>query len=328
MHAVILAGGKGTRLRPLTDTRPKPLLPFVGDPFAVGLLRRLAGAGCRDATFLVGQDAAPFAPLRDLGAQLGIPVTVATEPEPLDTAGAARDVLRNRDDGPFLVCNGDILTDLDYAALIELHRSGGAVATLALTRVEETSSFGVVDIGEDGRVLRFIEKPPPGTVEANTVNAGTYVLSPAAFDGTPEIGPLSFERAVFPTLVAAGATVLGSPSDAFWMDLGTPQRYLDGQRAVLTGACDWPIGADYTVADTTVRHRQAVVDPEAEVGGCVAIGAGVRIGAGASVENSALFEGVVVAAGATVRDAIVGEYAQVEATTLCTGTAAPGSHTG
>src|SRR5688572_11955279 len=130
MHAVILAGGKGTRLRPLTDTRPKPLLPFVGDPFAAGLLSRLAAAGCRDATFLVGQDEAPFAPLRGLGERLGIGVDVVTEPEPLDTAGAARDVLRNRDDGPFLVCNGDILTDLDYAGLVRAHEAAGAIATL------------------------------------------------------------------------------------------------------------------------------------------------------------------------------------------------------
>ena len=313
MHAVILAGGKGTRLRPLTDTRPKPLLPFVGDPFAAGLLARLAAAGCRNATFLVGQDAAPFAPLRALGERLGIGVDVVTEPEPLDTAGAARDVLRNRDDGPFLVCNGDILTDLDYAGLVRAHQAAQAVATLALIRVEETSTFGVVETSPDGRVQRFVEKPPPGTLAADTVNAGTYVLSPAAFDGSPEIGPLSFERVVFPTLVAAGATVLGVPGDCYWMDLGTPQRYLDGQAAVLSDACGWPLGPDFQRCGTALVHLDAEVDATAQLVGTVTVGAGATIAAGAVVTDSAVFEGAQVGAGARLRAVIVGEHAHVPA---------------
>ena len=310
MHAVILAGGKGTRLRPLTDTRPKPLLPFAGDPFAAGLLRRLNAAGCTNATFLVGQDAAPFAPLRDLGQSLGIPVDIVTEPEPLDTAGAARDVLRNRDDGPFLVCNGDILTDLNYAELVHTHREHDAVATLALTRVPETSTFGVVETSADHRVQRFIEKPPPGTVEADTINAGTYVLSPAAFDGSPEVGPLSFERVVFPTLVEAGATVLGIASDAFWMDLGTPDRYLGGQAAVLTGACTWPLGNDFRRAGTSLIHVDASVDNSAYCDAAV-VGPAAQVEAGATITASAIFEGARVGPDAIVDNSIVGENAHV-----------------
>ena len=323
MHAVILAGGKGTRLRPLTDTRPKPLLPFAGDPFAMGLLRRLVAVGCQTATFLVGQDETPFAPLRSLGRGLGIPVEIVTEPEPLDTAGAARDVLRNRDDGPFLVCNGDILTDLDYGELVQLHQQRSAVATLALTRVEETSTFGVVETS-DGVVQRFIEKPPPGTVDADTINAGTYVLSPAAFDGVPDLGPLSFERVVFPGLVAAGATVLGVASDAFWMDLGTPERYLAGQRAVLTGQCDWPLGDAFEQTGSTLVHRDAEVDPAAVLGDCVVVGPGASIGAGADLADSAIFERAVIGNDATVRNAIVGEYATVAAGAAVDGPVAPG----
>ncbi len=310
MHAVILAGGKGTRLRPLTDTRPKPLLPFAGDPFAAGLLRRLVSAGCRTATFLVGQQATPFQPLRTLGEQLDIPVEIVTEPEPLGTAGAARDVLRNRDDGPFLVCNGDILTDLDYTELVRVHDERHAVATLALTRVEETSPFGVVDISGDGRVQRFIEKPPPGTVEADTINAGTYVLSPAAFKHSPDTGQLSFERVVFPGLVAAGEMVLGIPSDAFWMDLGTPQRYLAGQAAVLKGQCAWPLGESFVMTGGCLIHRTAAVAADASLDGSV-VGPAARIGHGAVIRGSALFEHAVVGAGAAVRDSIVGEHAAV-----------------
>ena len=330
MHAVILAGGKGTRLRPLTDTRPKPLLPFAGDPFAAGLLRRLQAAGCTRATFLVGQDAAPFAPLHDVGAELGIAVDVATEPEPLDTAGAARDLLHGRVDGPAIVCNGDILTDLDYADLLSRHRAAGAVATLALTRVEDTSSFGVIELDADGRVRRFIEKPPAGSVAADTVNAGTYVLAPEAFDGFAPTGPLSFERAVFPGLVERGAVVLGVVDDAFWMDLGTPQRYLAGQRAVLDGTCTWPRGSAFAApADGVLVHRNATVDPHAVLQASVTVGAGARIGRGARLIDSAVFEDVQIGEGAVLDGVIVGEAATIAAgAVLAPGTViAPGAET-
>ena len=313
MHAVILAGGKGTRLRPLTDTRPKPLLPFAGDPFAAGLLRRLHAVGCDRATFLVGQDAEPFAPLRSLGTGLGVDVDVVTEPEPLDTAGAARDLLHGRSTGPVIVCNGDILTDLDYGSLLRAHESAGAMATLALTRVEDTSTFGVVDIDAEQRVRRFVEKPPAGTLDADTINAGTYVLSPGAFEGSPEAGPLSFERVVFPTLVDSGAVVLGIASDAFWMDLGTPDRYLAGHRAVLTGECVWPLGSDFEGSGSVLVHREARVDEAAVLTDCVVVGPQARVEAGARISRSAIFEGVTVGAGATVTDAIVGEGATVAA---------------
>jgi mannose-1-phosphate guanylyltransferase len=322
MRAVILAGGKGTRLRPLTDTRPKPLLPFAGDPFAAGLLRRLRAAGCTHATFLVGADGAPFAPLSQLGQTLGVVVDVVTEPEPLDTAGAARDLLRGAGDAPFVVCNGDILTDLDFAELIGAHTAAGATATLALTRVEDTSTFGVVETDADGAVLRFVEKPPPGTLAADTVNAGTYVLEPAAFSDSPASGPLSFERAVFPGLVEGGATVLGVASDAFWMDLGTPERYLAGQHAVLTEECRWPLGQDFRREGDSLVHRDATVAGDAELLASV-VGPGAQVHTGASVERSALFEDVDIGQGATVHDAIVGEGAIIAAGANVTGPLAP-----
>jgi len=311
MHAVILAGGRGTRLRPLTDTRPKPLLPFAGDPFAAGLLRRLRDAGCAAATFLVGQVAAPFQPLVALGDQLGIDVKVVTEPEPLDTAGAARDLLRARTDGPFLVCNGDILTDLDYGVLVQRHHDAGAVATLALTRVQDTSTFGVVETDANGRVQRFVEKPPPGTLAADTINAGTYVLSAEAFDGVADRGPLSFERAVFPHIVDSGRLLLGVADDAFWMDLGTPDRYLGGQAAVLLGQCAWPIGDGFEQHGSVLVHRSATVDTA--LGECVVVGPRTVVDGDASVTSAALFEDVSVGAGAQITGAIVGEGARLTA---------------
>lgn len=309
MDAVILAGGRGTRLRPLTDTLPKPLLPFMGEPYAAGLLRRLESVGVRRATFLVGRDAAPWAPLHALGEAVGVAVDVATEERPLDTAGAARRLFTGADrrDGPVLVCNGDILTDLDFGALLAAHRDAEATATIALTRVEDTRAFGVVVCDGSGRVTRFVEKPEPGTVPDDTVNAGTYVLGPAAFDAFAGDGRLSFEREVFPGLVEGGATVLGYPSGAHWADLGTPERYLAGHRAVLDGRCAWPTapGMGPVVALATV-HRTARIAASAQIGPGSVVGEDCRIDAGAALTDAVLHPGVVVGEGAVVRGSILG----------------------
>ncbi len=310
MHAVVLAGGRGTRLRPLTDVRPKPLVPFVGDPFAAGLLRRLRHAGCTRATFLVAADPAPFAPLRALGERLGVPVAVVAEPVPLDTAGAARDLLRDAAPDAVLVCNGDILTDLDYAALVATHRTQGAVATLALTRVTDTATYGVVEC-DDGRVRRFVEKPPPGAVAADTVNAGTYVLDPVAFATFDRPGPLSFERAVFPGLVAAGEVVVGAVSEAAWLDLGTPQRYLDGHAAVLSGRCAWPLGDGYEQRGRALVARDASVADDAAVEANSVVGPGSVVGSGARLDGAVLFAGVHVGARAVVEASVLDDGVRV-----------------
>jgi mannose-1-phosphate guanylyltransferase len=312
MHAVILAGGKGTRLRPLTDTRPKPLVPFMGEPFAAGLLRRLAAVGCDRATFLIAADPEPFDVLESVAHTLGIAVSASTEEVPLDTAGAARRLLGGGgEDGPVLVCNGDILTDLDLAALLAAHEEAGADATIALTRVEDTSTFGVVDCDGAGRVRRFVEKPPPGTVPADTVNAGTYVLSPNVFDGFPGDGPLSFERTVFPGLLDRGALLLGHAPQAYWADLGTPQRYLDGTRAVLERRCDWPPAPGMvTVGNAASAHVDAQVEG-AELAGGVVVGAGCRVAPGARLRDTVLFDDVEVEPDAVCDGAIVGEGARI-----------------
>lgn len=311
MHAIILAGGRGTRLRPLTDRRPKPLLPFMGEPYAAGLLRRLAAVGCTHATFLIGQDPEPFAVLEPVGRSLAIEVAASAEEVPLDTAGAARRLLRDHDEGPVLVCNGDVVTDLDLVALLAAHDAAGAAATIALTRVEDTAAFGVVVCDDAGRVRRFVEKPAPGTIEDDTVNAGTYVLSPGVFDAFGGDGPLSFERDVFPGLLEAGETVLGHPSEAYWADLGTPQRYLDGTRAVLDGRCAWPAAPGMvSVGRSAMAHESAEVEG-AELGAGVVVGEGCRVAPGVSLRDTALFPSVRVEADAAADGAIVGEGAVI-----------------
>jgi NDP-sugar pyrophosphorylase family protein len=314
VHAIVLAGGQGTRLRPLTNTRPKALMPLAGAPFAAGLLRRLQAAGCDRATFLVGAQAEPYAPLERLGSAIGLPVAVICEPRPLDTAGACRDLLRTGEPEPVVVCNSDILTDLGYAALVARHIEVGATATLATTRVADTSTFGVVECDPHGRINRFVEKPPAGTMTADTINAGTYVLAPDALQAFPGQGPLSFERAVFPSLLEAGAHLEGYPSDSYWLDLGTPQRYLEGHRAVLSGRCAWPVDDAYAASGQGVlRHVDAVISPDAAVGPEVVVGPGSRVEAGAAVAGSVLFEAVLIGAGARVRDAVLAEGSRVGA---------------
>jgi NDP-sugar pyrophosphorylase family protein len=313
MRAVILAGGRGTRLRPLTDSRPKPLLPFMGEPYAAGLLRRFAGAGVDRVTFLIGVDPAPYAELQHVAMTLRMEVDVATEDEPLDTAGAARQLLRDVDEGPVLVGNGDVLTDLDLVALLAAHDAAGAAATIALTRVGETSSFGVVVCDADGRVRRFVEKPAPGTLPDDTVNAGTYVLSPGVFAGFPGAGPLSFEREVFPGLVDSGALVLGYVSEAHWADLGTPERYLDGTRAVLDGRCAWPAAPGMVAAGVATQVHVDAEVTGSDLGPGVVVGEACEVGAGCVLRDTVLLPHAVLGIEVTADGAIVGEGARIGA---------------
>lgn len=312
MRAVVLAGGGGTRLRPLTNATPKPMVEFMGQPYAVGLLRRLAHAGVTHMDLLVGQDAEAFSALISAGRDLDVTVEIVTEERPLDTAGAARRLLRGASERAVIVCNGDVLTDIDYAHLVKRHHDADAVATLALTRVDDTSSFGVIECAPDGRVEQFIEKPPPGTTSADAVNAGTYVLDAAAFEPFAGDGPLSFERAVFPGLLADGALLVGEPYEAHWQDLGTPQRFRDGHRAVLDGRCAWPVPSSIDVRDdATAVHDTATLADGVELAPGTIIGNGVRVAPGARCRGAIVLTDATIGADATITDSIIGPGARV-----------------
>lgn len=321
-EACIVAGGQGTRLRPLTLTTPKPLLPFGGTPFLGGMIHRLADAGVRRVWLVVGADTGPFAVLADAAA-LGVSVVAVPEPAPLDTAGGLRSIA-DRLDGTVLVLNGDILTDVDYRAAVAHHGTSGADGTLVLTEVEDTSSYGVC-VRRGTRIEAFVEKPEPGTLTGqNAVNAGTYVLEPGALLAFDE-GPLSFERDVFPGILDRGGHLEGFVWDGVWADLGTPARYLAGHRLVLDGAMTWPPVAALGATDDGVRVGHHVdVAPEAEVRGPVllldgasiaaravvgphaVVGRGSRIGAGATVVDSVLFDRVELGAGVVARRLLAG----------------------
>jgi mannose-1-phosphate guanylyltransferase len=331
--AMIVAGGAGTRLAPLTASVPKPMVPFCGAPLLEGVVRRMAGAGVRRVLLIVGADPAPFAALGPALARHGVTVEVVPEPEPLDTAGGVRSAL-DRVEGTFLVLNGDILTDVDPRGLVEAHRRTDAAATLALVEVDDTSTFGVCVL--DGtRIVGFVEKPPAGTLPGQrSVNAGTYVLEPEAVARFPA-GRLSFERAVFPGLLDAGAHLEGVVGRGVWTDLGTCARLLDGQRTVLDGAMAWP-PLDDRPSDASGRriHPDARIAPGAVLDGPVLVGAGVVIedgahvgphvvladavlvGRGVRVVDAAVLAGARLATGAVVEGALVGPGAMVGAAAI------------
>jgi NDP-sugar pyrophosphorylase family protein len=312
--ALIVAGGRGTRLMPLTATVPKPMLPFCGAPFLAGLARRLGDAGVRRIGLVVGSDTGPFVPLVDLLAPHGIDVFLVPEPTPLDTAGGVRVATLGLDE-PVLVLNGDVLSDLDVAALAERHHVTGAAATISLTRIPDTSTFGVCVLDGD-RITSFVEKPAPGTLPGHdTINAGAYVLSAGVLAAFPD-GPLSFERAVFPTLLRSGAVLAGEVHEGVWTDLGTPERFLDGQRLVLDGALTWPPLEDLTELDVApgVRiGRDVIVAPDARLDAPVVLGDGVRIGPGAAVGPYVVAaEGVCIGARADVSSALLSAGCSIE----------------
>jgi mannose-1-phosphate guanylyltransferase len=298
---VVLVGGFGTRLSPLTLTTPKQMLPIVDRPMIEHVLAHLRSHGVDDAVLSLGYRPDAFTEAYPDGVAAGVRLHYAAEPEPLGTAGAIRFAARHAGiDERFVVGNGDILTDLDIGALVDLHERRNAEATVALQRVEDPSRYGVVATNGDGRVRAFVEKPPPGTAPSDLVNAGTYVLEPSVLDRIPEGRAVSIEREVFPAMADDG-TLFAMAGDTYWIDAGTPAEYLVAQLDLLDG-----------------RRGPAAkgVDPDAKIADGAAVtravvGADAVVEAGARVADAVLLPGAVVRAGALVTGSIVGRGAEV-----------------
>jgi mannose-1-phosphate guanylyltransferase len=333
---VVLVGGAGTRLRPLTLTAPKQVLPIVEVPMIERVLACLAPHGVDEVVLSMGYLPDAFVDLFPDGKSGHVRLTYAVEPEPLDTAGAVGFAARSAGiDERFLVVNGDILTDLDVTAMVAFHERRGAAATISLAHVDDPSAFGLVPVDDEGRVIAFLEKPAPGAVppalaqasaRGHLINAGTYVLEPSVLDRIPEGRRISIEREVFPALAAAGS-LYGFDSPDYWTDTGTPRQYLDAQLDLVTGRRPgppapgarltangvWTIGAATVpegVRGPAVIGEGAVVAEGACVEGSV-VGGGSRIDAGAQVQDSVLLPGAHVGEGAVVRRSIVGRGATV-----------------
>ena len=235
MFALVLVGGFGTRLRPLTEHTPKQMLPICGVPMIEWVVSHLADHGIEEIGLALGYRPDAFLAAYPDGRIAGIPYKVAVEPEARGTAGAIRfAALEMELNEPFLVLNGDVLTDLDIGALLSFHQEREAEATIALQAVADPSRFGVVTTSDDGRVREFIEKPPANSSPSNTINAGTYVLNPSVIARIPDTRPVSIERETFPKMALA-ETLFALESDTYWLDTGTPKQFLEANLDVLHG---------------------------------------------------------------------------------------------
>ncbi len=330
MRAIVLVGGEGTRLRPLTLTAPKQMLPIVELAMVERVLGQLAFHGIVEAVLSLGYRPDAFSDAYPDGVIAGVQSTYAVEPSPLDTAGAIGFAAAfSGIDDTFVVLNGDVLTDFDISDLVTFHRERGAEGTIGLTPVDDPSSFGVVPTDADGKVTAFIEKPPRDEAPTNYINAGIYVLEPSVLRRIAPDVRVSIERETFPAMVADG-TLYAKGSDAYWLDTGTPDAYLRAHRDLISdrrpgpptpdavadrelGPGVWTIGEVHAVAGSVSRSllgRGASIASSAVVTDSV-IGADAVVEDGATVADSVLLPGARIAAKATVEGSIVGPGATV-----------------
>jgi len=324
VKAVVLVGGEGTRLRPLTYTTPKPLLPIANQPFLERQLSWLASYGVTEVVLSLGYLPDAFEQHFPTG-RFACPggdllLRYAVEDHPLGTAGAIRfaaEALGDLDER-IVVCNGDVLTTLDLGALVAFHDDRDAEATISLTQVVDPSAFGVVPTRDDGEVIAFVEKPPPGKAPTNWINAGTYVLEPSVLARIPERLAVSIERETFPRMLEEPRRLYAKADDSYWIDIGTPEKYLQAHTDVLGGALPGPpVAGARELRPGVWVQGDVTVDDGATLEGPVLLGDGVHLAPGARVVGSVLGAGARVAHGARVvrsvlhRDVVLDDDAEV-----------------
>lgn len=326
MKALILLGGLGTRLRPLTLERPKPLLPILNRPFLAYQIDLLKKHGVRDVVLALGHQSAHFRDKLGDGSSWGVRFIYSVEREPRGTGGAIRLARPHLGERAFIL-NGDIFSDFDLASLAAHHEKSRAEVTLALVTVENPAAYGLVEIRADGTVTRFIEKPIGPSFPCRTVNAGCYLFEPGAVDAIPADRPVSIEREVFPGLLAAGRRVVGWRHGGYWSDIGTLSTYWSTHRDLLVAG---KVGRGAQRRGGVWVDRGAVVSPRVEFRGRVLVGAGARVaadvrfeghvtiganarvGTGAHLSDCVVLEGARVGARSVVARSIIGAGAVVE----------------
>ncbi|HEV2974251.1 MAG TPA: NDP-sugar synthase [Solirubrobacteraceae bacterium] len=336
MQAVILVGGEGTRLRPLTSTVPKPVVPLVDRPFISFMLDWLTRHGIDDVIMSCGFLATSVRNVLGDGSGLGIRLRFVEEPDPRGTAGALK-FAESMLDERFLMLNGDVLTDIDLTEQIAQHESSGATATLALVPVADPSAYGLVHLNDDRSVHDFVEKPSPDAIDTNLISAGAYVLEREILELVPPDRNVSIEREVWPRLIGNG--LYGFPSQSYWLDIGSPDRYLQGTFDIIEGNVQTPVierlGAGWLAIDAGASVHGRVVPPAvlergvriaagAHVGSLVVLGEDVSIGAGTTVERAVIMRGAEIGENCTLRDCIVAGGCRVGASTQITGGAVLG----
>ena len=315
MQALILAGGKGTRLRPLTLYTPKPVVPICNRPFLLYQIDTLRRAGITDITLSLSYQPLKIEQQLGDGSEFGVKINYTVEPQPMGTAGAykfAEELIRQ----PTVVFNGDILTDLDLRAVIKEHKERGASATIVLAPVENVSAYGLVETEDDGRVRAFLEKPKADEVRVNTINAGTYILEPQMLDLIPTGENYSFEYGLFPDLLRRGEKFYAHvPDETYWIDIGTPARYLQAHHDLIAGRVrgvelparrgDFDAATRAEIDSQSMIADNCTIKPGAQIINSV-LGEGVYVEEKARVENCVVWAHTRVGAGAQVFGAIVG----------------------
>ena len=333
---MILAGGEGTRLRPLTSNIPKPIVRLVDRPFISFMLEWLRGHGVEEVILSCGFMAERVRSVLGDGSGLGIRLRYVEEPEPRGTAGAVK-LAEPMLDERFLMLNGDVLTDIDLGAQLAQHEATGARGTLALVSVADPSAYGLVVLDERRAVTDFVEKPSSGRLPSNLISAGAYVLEREILELVAPDRKVSIEGEIWPLLVGEG--LYGFPSESYWMDIGTPARYLQGTFDILEGnvesAVRGDLGEDWLAIDEHAQVRGRAIPPAligagcevaegARVGSLVVLGRDVTVGPGSTLERAVVLDGAHIGAGCELRDCIVCEGAVVGNATKVTGGAVLG----
>ena len=317
MQALILAGGEGTRLRPLTSSVPKPVVPLVDRPFIVYMLDWLRQHGVDRVVMSCGHLAHGVRNVLGDGSAIGLDIRYVEEPRPLGTGGAVKFAEALLDER-FVMLNGDVLTDFDLSAQIAAHERSGACGTLALTAVDDPTNYGLVRIGEGGEVSEFVEKPSADVVDSANVSAGVYILQRSVLDDLTHGEPASIERDVFPRLVGDG--LHGHVVDGYWLDIGTPERYLRASFDILEGSVFTGVaarmGSTYLCVEQGVESRGRIIPSAlvegscrigegARVGGRVVLERGVTIGDNSIVEQAVVMQGTEVGANCVIRNCVI-----------------------
>jgi mannose-1-phosphate guanylyltransferase len=317
LKALVLAGGFGTRLRPLSCTRPKMLFPVANEPLIDFTLKNLSKGGVETVVLAVYYMAETL--VRYLGpAKYDMGILYSREQRPMGTGGPVQQAKDMLDENtPFLMMNGDILTDIDYQKLINFHNEKGGLATIALVQVPDPSRYGAVELDRENRITRFVEKPEPGRAPSNLINAGIYVLDPKVRDYIPEGRKVSIEHEVFPRL-AEEKKLFGYEAHSFWMDIGLPKDYLSAnaellkRKAGIINATSAKIDSSAKIVEPTYIGANVTIEADSLIGPNTSISQDVQIGKGCKIENTILFQGAVIEDYTSIKNAIIGENALIE----------------
>jgi mannose-1-phosphate guanylyltransferase/phosphomannomutase len=329
MKAIIIAGGFGTRLRPLTYNRPKPIVSVANKPFVIQQIELLKRYGITEIILNLHYLSDSIEEYLGDGSKLGVKIHYSIEDDPLGTAGAVKNAEQYFDGEPLVVFNGDVLTDIDLSKIIEFHKKNKADATITLVRVEDPTPYGLVILDKDCRVLKFTEKPNWERVNANTINAGIYIINPEVFKSVPAGKQYSFERELYPKMLEEGKRVFGYITESYWIDIGTPAKYLTAHRDILNndvfvdidGKKDqkgvWVaeganISPQAKVHGPSIIGKNVRVSQNAKINAFSVIGDSVRINEGAVVEDSVILRNSIIGKDVKLRSCIIGENCIIE----------------